>query len=106
VSVLTTDPFWLPRGDVDGMTYAEGWDVYLGPMIARQTSQPVTPATSPAQPQVLKGGFNPQEATKEEFDSFLGKMCGDNVYKGKRWWVPGEVPGIKRYQGPGKESVE
>ncbi len=46
----------------------------------------------------MVGGAS-SEMGPEEAKEFFDRICGNRVYKGSKWWIPGEVKGIKMYDG-------
>lgn len=111
MSDLTTfDPVGLSRAEAGSLTYAEAWRQYVRPAIERQKQDASTTSGAVETDEAgyvkaptgkVRGGFDVTRASKQEACDFFDKMCGSRKYEGPRWWIPGEVPGITFYQGPG-----
>ena len=46
----------------------------------------------------MVGGAS-SDMSAEQAKEFFDRICGGREYKGPKWWIPGEVPGIKLYDG-------
>lgn len=102
-----TEPFHISYDDCVRMTYRQAWDRHIEPAIEKRKEFDRDTGHVPASNESTHrsgrstGAFDVTKATAEEANSMFDRLCGDKVYDGPKWWIPGEVPGIKTYDGKG-----
>ena len=111
IGLLTkNDPFGLAYDYAGSLTYAEGWKRHIEPQLKERNQssgsvddenpglKKIAPPSWQKNGNRMTGGAS-SEMGPEEAKEFFDRICGGRVYKGPKWWIPGEVKGVKMYDG-------